>query len=379
VPNTFTYNADNKRVQKQDSSGTSNGIWDLENILLETDQNNVTQVVYTLAPAEYGNLVSQIRGSTASYYQFDGLGSTDRLTSATLTVTDSYLYDAFGTVRTSSGVTVNPFRFVGRMGYYLNLDLIEYYVRARIFDPSQGRFISREPSGLDTNLYLYVRNSPVLCTDPSGEQEFDPSLTAEWKTRPEKTRDPETGKLYNCGGAISRIKWKIKNGGNTRGWVVQYIAMKVVVLNCDGTPHRPTKNPTDCDGGWAEAWEVKLGDVWDGYAPPKGNGQAAIDAWTTEDEGNGSKGTIWILGAAAFMRNLRIAWPENVQEGCRKYSGGLPSSTLPPQYPPGFTWNPTFLHLAKREWNCCPCPNNSPTTMWEEFYDQRDKWPIQEF
>jgi hypothetical protein len=34
---------------------------------LETDGSNVTQVVYTLEPAGYGNLVSQRRGSTSSY------------------------------------------------------------------------------------------------------------------------------------------------------------------------------------------------------------------------------------------------------------------------------------------------------------------------
>src|SRR5262249_18213049 len=70
VPNTFTYNADDKRVQKQDSSGTAKAIWDLQNILLETNQGDATQVLYTLQPEVYGNLVSQIRNSATNYYHF---------------------------------------------------------------------------------------------------------------------------------------------------------------------------------------------------------------------------------------------------------------------------------------------------------------------
>ena len=51
VPNTFTYNGDGQRVQKQDSTGTTRHIWDEQNILLETDGSNIIQVVYTLEPA----------------------------------------------------------------------------------------------------------------------------------------------------------------------------------------------------------------------------------------------------------------------------------------------------------------------------------------
>ena len=59
---TFTYNGDGQRVQKQDSTGTTNHVWDGQNILLETSPGNIIQVVYTLEPAVYGNLISQSRG-----------------------------------------------------------------------------------------------------------------------------------------------------------------------------------------------------------------------------------------------------------------------------------------------------------------------------
>jgi hypothetical protein len=90
ITNQYTYNGDGQRVQIVDSQGTKKPIWDFENILLETDGSNNTQVIYTLEPNVYGNLVSQRRSSTTSFYLFDALGSTRKLTGSAGTVTDSY-------------------------------------------------------------------------------------------------------------------------------------------------------------------------------------------------------------------------------------------------------------------------------------------------
>jgi RHS repeat-associated protein len=172
VPNTFTYNADGKRVQRQDSSGTLNGIWDSENLLLETDQSNVTQVIYTLAPGLYGPLVSQFRNAATNFYHFDGIGSTDRLTDINQIVTDSYLYVAFGTIRSSTVTTTNPYRYEGTIGYYYDPDLLQMYLRARHYLPALGRFISRDPAFLLEpeleQLYVYAANDPMILSDPSG-------------------------------------------------------------------------------------------------------------------------------------------------------------------------------------------------------------------
>jgi RHS repeat-associated protein len=171
VRNTFVYNGDGKRVQKQDSTGTMKQIWDLENMLEETDGNNVTQVVYTLALAQFGELISQRRGGATNFFVFDALGSTDRLTTINAAVTDSYIYKAFGITIPILMPTVNPYRFVGREGYYLDTDLSTYALRARIYDPETGRFLSHDPSGMRTgesNYYTYVGNRPLMAVDPSG-------------------------------------------------------------------------------------------------------------------------------------------------------------------------------------------------------------------
>src|SRR5262245_33363414 len=96
ITNQYAYNGDGQRVQVIDSQGTKKQIWDQENILLETDGSNVTQVVYTLQPAGYGSLISQRRSSTTTYYLYDALGSTRKIVNSGGTITDSYDYRAYG-------------------------------------------------------------------------------------------------------------------------------------------------------------------------------------------------------------------------------------------------------------------------------------------
>jgi RHS repeat-associated protein len=175
--NTMIYDGDGKRVSKEDSAGKVKHIWDGANILEETDQNDVTQAIYTGFPASYGNLISQVRGSTSTFFLFESLGSTEQLTDATgQTVTDSFIYRAFGDLQSSSATTVSPFRYIGEREYYLDLDFLLYYLRARIYNPVIGRFLSLDPlwpNGeymLHQHLFGYAKNNSVNLVDPSGRQ-----------------------------------------------------------------------------------------------------------------------------------------------------------------------------------------------------------------
>ena len=176
----FTYNADGLRVATSGTAETKKIVWDGQAYLLETDSSNVTQVVYTQGVGPFGDLVSQRRSGATTYYLFDALGSTDRLLSSAQAVLNSYVYKAFGEIAASTGSTANPFRFVGRYGYYyygwsLGSDL---YVRARWYKPVQARWLSLDPLGFaagDYNLFRYVWNGPINDVDPNGLGLWDPS------------------------------------------------------------------------------------------------------------------------------------------------------------------------------------------------------------
>ena len=71
----------------------------------------------------------------------------------------------------STGTLAGPFGFVGGAGYRQDGDSGLMLLGARYYDPSVGRFISRDPirfSGGDANLYRYCGNGPAHQADPSG-------------------------------------------------------------------------------------------------------------------------------------------------------------------------------------------------------------------
>jgi RHS repeat-associated protein len=169
---TYTYSADGKRRQKVSASGTTNFVWDEENVLAEQDQNGVTQAQYTQLPGIWGGLVSQRRSGVSSYYGFDLAGNTRALLSPAAVITDSYSYKAFGPELASTGTTTNPHRYCGRLGYYRD-NASRQYVRARHLRVDTGRWMSCDPAGFgggDWNLYRYVGNRPLMRADPSGTQ-----------------------------------------------------------------------------------------------------------------------------------------------------------------------------------------------------------------
>lgn len=179
------YDPDGKRLKKHDSAGITKSVWDNANTLLETDNNNDILAVYTLEPVYYGNLLSQFRSGASSYYHFDGLGSTDRITNSAGLISDDYIYRAFGELATSHTTTVNSFRYIGRSGYYYDSDIDLSYLRARYYDPIRNRFLTKDDMSLfrpfittslvarpvheHSTLYIYVGNNPVVYTDPSGQ------------------------------------------------------------------------------------------------------------------------------------------------------------------------------------------------------------------
>ena len=83
-------------------------------------------------------------------------------------MTDSYIYRAFGDLQSASANTVNPFRYIGEREYYLDLDFLLYYLRARLYNPVIGRFLSMDLPAL--RQFAYVTNNCINLVDPSGQE-----------------------------------------------------------------------------------------------------------------------------------------------------------------------------------------------------------------
>ena len=103
-------------------------------------------------------------------YHFDATGNTVAMTNASQVVVNQYAYTPFGEIAAKSETWAQPFTYVGQYGVFQESDNI-YYMRARYYDASVGRFVSEDPKGFDggdVNLYAYVRGNPVMFIDPLG-------------------------------------------------------------------------------------------------------------------------------------------------------------------------------------------------------------------
>ena len=187
---TASYDGDGKRRRYEDNQDARlrNFLWDGENIARQTDVNGATDRDYTYNPQLYGELVGQSR----LFHHFDALGSTRNLTDAGQTVTDTRDYKAFGETNASSGTNPNRFWWVGRLGYYLQPDTGDYWVRARVYRPQIGRWVTRDPLVLsDVDRYLHVRNNVPNSSDASG------LLRCLGLTPCSELRDPDAKPPYN--------------------------------------------------------------------------------------------------------------------------------------------------------------------------------------
>ena len=111
------------------------------------------------------------------YYIYDGLGSTRQLVNTSGGITDTWGYSAFGELASHTGTTTNPFLFNAQQFDGASGD---YYLRARYYDQSNGRFVSQDPFGgydddpISLHRYLYAGDDPIDRSDPSGR---DPNFS----------------------------------------------------------------------------------------------------------------------------------------------------------------------------------------------------------
>jgi RHS repeat-associated protein len=118
-----------------------------------------------------GRRVAMRENGTLNWLLTDHLGSTAITAYSGGGKKAEIRYKAWGEDRYTSGTTPTTYRFTGQR---LEESLGLYYYRARWYDPALGRFVQPDTivpdpaNPQDLNRYAYVRNNPLLYTDPTG-------------------------------------------------------------------------------------------------------------------------------------------------------------------------------------------------------------------
>jgi RHS repeat-associated protein len=106
----------------------------------------------------------------------DGLASTRLVADASGNITTRFAYDAFGlALGTSLGVLNVPVTRILFVGQQFDPVLLQYNLRARIYNPANGRFQTLDPFQGDRfypvtlHRYIYAGANPVNHVDPSGQ------------------------------------------------------------------------------------------------------------------------------------------------------------------------------------------------------------------
>ena len=158
--NSFTYNGLDTRVGKVDSAGTTT---------YRRDGDDVLSPVLEAGGTKFTPGISRRTGTSSYFYHQDRMGSAIRQTTATQGSLTSRQYDAFGNVAYVGGTWVGPFGFVGGEGYQEDSDSGLQLLGHRYYDPSTGRFLTRDPIQDGRNWYGYCDNNPLQWVDDEGE------------------------------------------------------------------------------------------------------------------------------------------------------------------------------------------------------------------
>lgn len=173
VTSTFAYDGDGDRISQTVGSGTYSYVNDvasqLPGVLQESGPDGNISYAYGVGR------ISESSSAFDYFYQYDGLGSVVGLTDQSAKLAGRYSYDAWGQTVLSAPApqlgTTNKFQFTDEA---LDPGTQLYYLRARYYDPSVGRFLTVDPlagtavASLGANRYGYANANPLSYTDPAG-------------------------------------------------------------------------------------------------------------------------------------------------------------------------------------------------------------------
>ena len=171
----FTYDAEGLRTGKTVNGEKTVYVWDGDQVVMELSKGGAVQKRYIRG----NDLVYADKGENTekTYYVTDMHGNVVQLLDESGNVTKTYEYDSFGNEVKPEKKDENPYRYCGE---YYDKETEEVYLRARYYQPSVGRFITRDTytgesnEPLSLHLYTYCANDGVNMVDPSGHWGKEP-------------------------------------------------------------------------------------------------------------------------------------------------------------------------------------------------------------
>jgi RHS repeat-associated protein len=163
-------------------------------------------------------------GAANVYYVFDQQGNVAQRLNSSQSVTSSSTYDAYG-AETTTGSPSDPFGYNAKWGYYFDREAGIYKCTFRDYDPSTGRWLTRDSISYNggVNLYGYCLQRPPNLLDFTGTSGFFEYIGDVWE-----------GAVYWCKG----VDVTDDNGNPVRvgGWPALFNP-KRNAITVNGTTH----------------------------------------------------------------------------------------------------------------------------------------------
>ncbi|QDU59615.1 tRNA3(Ser)-specific nuclease WapA precursor [Planctomycetes bacterium Pan216] len=166
---TYVYDTSGRRITEIRDGNVEHHTYNELNTWADFNTNGTILARYLIGEGIDELLARWKPSEGVSWYLTDRLGTVHDLVNHAGQVINHIDYNAFGTpIAQTNALSGDRFLFTGREFEPLTGG---YNFRFREYNPTTGRFLSRDPLGFgagDTNLYRYVGNSPLSAIDPLG-------------------------------------------------------------------------------------------------------------------------------------------------------------------------------------------------------------------
>ena len=157
-----------KEVTENNNTITTLYYYDNHKLLTEIENGTRKDYIYDSKGDMYGYVIAGM----SYYFIKDSLGIIHGIKNSTGNIIQTYTYDAYGNIISSSGTLNNHIKY---KGYYYDEEIGMYYLLSRYYNPYWRRFLTPDNySYLDfkdinnLNLFAYCNNNPVMYSDGDG-------------------------------------------------------------------------------------------------------------------------------------------------------------------------------------------------------------------